>query len=119
MALLSVIVSDRDLCDSVARPAKDDSPLVVDPNRVPSSTITFKGLKPVPGRYRKVMKPRGGVQILQVTLGCPTEIRRESPCGPRPPIVKQILGQPVRRVDRRAHADVTPGTAEARVRVLT
>lgn len=81
--------------DAIVFPAEDDPPLVVDPDSVKPLAITLERFEPVPGRHRQIAKPRGSVQVLQSALGRPPEFRREPSRRRRPPIMKEVVGQPV------------------------
>jgi hypothetical protein len=90
-----VIVSDLDPGYTIFAPTKDDPPLVIDPNRVEASSVAPERLQPIARWHRKIVKPRGGIQILQLPLGRALEVGREPPCRARHPIVKQVLSQPI------------------------
>src|SRR2546423_14021651 len=60
--ILLVIVHNFDLMGICARPAKYDSPLLIDPDAVSSFELTLQGFQPIAGRYRHLPDFRRGVQ---------------------------------------------------------
>ena len=91
----SMIIDDLDFVGVAVSPAKDHSPLIVDPNGVESRQISFQALKPVAGRYAKICQIRRFMQIQQLSARTASEpIRKRSSC-PASLVVEQIFSDSV------------------------
>src|SRR3990167_5098830 len=90
-----VVIGHLDPGEALGLPAEDDPPLVVDPDGVESPAVAPQRLEPVARWYCQITQAHGGVQVLQLALGRPSELRREPPCRDRQPVVKQVVGQAV------------------------
>lgn len=58
-----MVVHDLDIFRSGFRPAKANSPLVVNANAVLTGAIAFQGLKAVAGRYSQVSETSGDLEL--------------------------------------------------------
>src|SRR3954451_17100056 len=65
----SVVVDDLDIGRTFLRPAEDDPPLVVDPDRITPRESAAQGLEPVPRRHAKIVEARRAVQLHQPAMG--------------------------------------------------
>ena len=73
-----MVIDDFDVGTVAVFPAKADAPLVVDPDAPLAGPITGERFKPVAGRDAKEIKGGGSMQLLQLALGDPLHILRES-----------------------------------------
>ncbi|MGA7393059.1 MAG: hypothetical protein WCC08_01490 [Terrimicrobiaceae bacterium] len=62
-----MVVPDSNAGRTLVRPTKDNSPLVIDPNRMPASPASFQGFEFIAGRYNQVSEPFGGIYRDQFT----------------------------------------------------
>jgi hypothetical protein len=74
-------------------PAKCDSPLIIDSNRVKALSISLQGLEPVAWWGPKIPQVRRLVQILQFPPGRAMQVRRKRPGCLRPSVIEQIFGR--------------------------
>ena len=56
-----MVVPDSNAGRTLVRPTKDNSPLVIDPNRMPASPASFQGFEFIAGRHNQVSEPFGGI----------------------------------------------------------
>ena len=70
-----MVVHNGDLRRAIGGPLEDNPPLVVDPNRVPTSTLSAQRFKAVAGRDRHVLDPICGIQRRKFAGGDPCDLR--------------------------------------------
>ncbi len=78
MGEFSVVVDEPDLGGATIGPAEDDSPLVVDANRMVTPQIATERFKAVTRWHAKVLKPTRRVEHEQLPECRPLEIDREA-----------------------------------------
>jgi hypothetical protein len=61
-----VIVNDLDVMCVTLLPSEDDPPLVIDPDAVFATTLSFERLKSVPGRRSEVTQFVGRVEKIEL-----------------------------------------------------
>ena len=64
-----MVVHNGDLRRTVVGPLKDNPPLVINSNRVPTSTLSSERLKAVAGRDRHVLDLLCGIQCRKLARG--------------------------------------------------
>jgi hypothetical protein len=74
----SVMVDDLDIGRSSGCPDKADSPLLVDPDAVPTDTVRLQILQSIPRWNPKVTDDIGRIEHGQLPQGCP--LRRDIEC---------------------------------------
>src|SRR3954453_3412561 len=74
----SVVVDDLDIGRTFLRPAEDDPPLVVDPDRITPGESAAQDLEPVARRHAKIVEARRAVQLHQPAMGRVNQIGREA-----------------------------------------
>ncbi len=90
-----MVVNHLDIMGVAASPAKDDSPLVIDPYRMKVLGPTLQPLQPIAGRTRKVAQVCRIMQVQQFSTSCTTKFGREYSCLRRRFVVEKILGEPI------------------------
>jgi hypothetical protein len=68
-----VIIDDFHFVTIAVTPHKTDSPLIVDPNRVLTSTLASQCFQLISGRRRQNMQLRCGVKLEQLPYGNPLD----------------------------------------------
>ncbi len=74
-------------------PAEHDSPLAVNSDRMKAGQISFEHLQSIARRNFEIVKPYGGVEVLQLSLGHVTQFARESSGCAGLAIQEQVFGQ--------------------------
>jgi hypothetical protein len=69
MADLSMVIDDLNVLGSTARPAKADSPLVVDPNAVLTLAVTLERFEAISGWNTQVVELACDFQLTQLAAG--------------------------------------------------
>jgi len=77
--LASVIVRYFDIVRITINEAETDAPLVVDGNRVLSSSVSAELVKPIPRRNAQIIEARGQVDVLQFSSRTPCYVGRQPP----------------------------------------
>jgi len=90
-----MVVNNLDFAGIPSTPAKYNSPLIIDSNRVKALSISLQGLEPVAWWGPKVPQLRRLVQILQFPSSRPMQVGRKRPGCFRPSVIEQIFGQRV------------------------
>ena len=70
----SVVVADLNVFGILARPAKADPPLLVDPDTVLSGAISRESFKSVAGRNPKMVEFRSRVELVEFHFGAKLDI---------------------------------------------
>jgi hypothetical protein len=73
-----MIISDLNILRSSICPLEDNPPLIVDADRMPSSQIALKGLKPIARRYGQVTQGLSAVELYEFAAGNLEKIGREA-----------------------------------------
>src|SRR4051794_5647303 len=71
---LSVVIDDLNPFRASLGPAKDDPPLVIDPDRVVAAQITFERFQPIAERHYEIAQPHCGIELDQLAPRSSTEI---------------------------------------------
>jgi hypothetical protein len=69
----SMIIDDLDVLGVPVDPAKAQSPLAIDPDRVLAFPRTLQPFQTIPGRRRKIVEARGGIQQEKLPAGDPLD----------------------------------------------
>src|SRR5437899_9216487 len=85
-----MVIYDLHLACTVV-PPENDSPLLVNSNRVIAGKIAFKGLEPIPRRSTQVQQALRRVQILQLPLSNLSQVRGETTGHAGLAIEEQVL----------------------------
>jgi len=99
-----MVVHNGDLRRTIGGPLEYNPPLVVDPNRVPTSTLSAQGLKAVAGRDRHVLDPICGIQRRKFAGGDPCDLR-ETTITLR---VKKLFSVFIRKGENHSRASFLP-----------
>jgi len=67
----SMIIYDFYIPRTILCPYETDTPLVIYPNAVLTNSVTFQWFQPISGRYAKVVKKQGPIQLSKLTHGHP------------------------------------------------
>jgi hypothetical protein len=86
-------------------PAEDDTPLIVDPNRVQAFQVAFQRFESVPWWDPQVCKLHGRIQILKLPLRDFPQGRRKSSRRRSLPVEEQVGGEAA--LERDNHVIVT------------
>ncbi len=78
-----------------ARPAEDDSPLIIDPYRMEVLPLPLQPFETIARGTRKIAELRRVVQIQQLPPGGATKIGWESFRVSRRPVIEEIPGHPI------------------------
>ncbi len=66
IGMRSLVIHDSNLGGAAFSPAKDDAPLVVDPDRVKAGRVPAQDFEPVPRRHREVGESACAVHLHQL-----------------------------------------------------
>lgn len=73
-----MIVDDFDIKGVAVFPAEADAPLVIDPDTPLAGAVAGELFEPVAGWHAEEVEGGGAVELLQLALGDPLDILRES-----------------------------------------
>lgn len=90
-----MIVDYTNLGRMASLPAKYNSPLIVDSDRMKPPPFSFERFKSIAGRNTQIAEIRGVMQIKQLTSRRAPQLRRKSSRFSRPSIEEQILGESI------------------------
>jgi hypothetical protein len=93
-----VVVNHLHVVGVSARPAEDDSPLIIDPHRMKAPPVALQPFETIAGWAREIAKLGRIVQVQQLPTGGTTETGRKSPGLRRRSVHEKILGQPISKV---------------------
>jgi hypothetical protein len=77
----SMVVDNLGLLGAGIRPPENDTPLVVDADRMLATQIALQCLKPVSRRHRKVAQRLGAIELNKLAPSNSNQIGRKSPWG--------------------------------------
>lgn len=86
-----MIIDNLHIERAAVLPAENQSPLIINSDRVESLPISFETFQPVSRRHSQIPQLGCIMQIKQFSPCCPTKLGREGPCSPSPHIIEQIL----------------------------
>jgi hypothetical protein len=95
ITLPSVIVDDLHIERVTSAPPKNDSPLIVNPDRMETLSISFQSLEPIARWRPKVPQIGRFVEIQQFPACCADQIGWKRPSSLGPSVVEEISGQSV------------------------
>ena len=91
----SVIIDNLHVKCVSTFPSKNDTPLIVDPDRMKPAPVSLEPFETIAGRCAEIPELGRVVQIQQFPPRGPTQLRRKCSCGSGAPIIEQILGQSI------------------------
>lgn len=90
-----MVIENLNFLGVAASPAKDDTPLIIDPDGIVSGQLSFQRFKPVARRYLQITQFPRIMQIQELASCRSPEFHGEATYVPGGSVVEEVFGKPV------------------------